>query len=51
MEERRLTHMTKLGYEKPELVKHAQLKEVTLSSTGSGNGNSNGNSNGKGNGN
>ncbi|HZG58504.1 lasso RiPP family leader peptide-containing protein [Paenibacillus sp.] len=28
--------MEKLTYEKPELIKHAQLKEVTLSSTGSG---------------
>jgi len=36
-------------YEKPELTKHAQLKEVTLSSTGN-NGNGNGN-NGNGNGN
>jgi len=25
----------KLTYEKPQLTKHAQLKEVTLSSTGS----------------
>lgn len=28
--------MEKKPYAKPELVKHAQLKEVTLSSTGSG---------------
>jgi len=30
------TQLEKQTYEKPELIKHSQLKEVTLSSTGSG---------------
>lgn len=40
----------KLVYEKPVLTKHAQLREVTLSSLGSGNiGGNNGNDKPKGN--
>jgi len=38
----------KLQYERPVLTKHAQLREVTLSSLG-GNGNGNGNGGGQGN--
>ncbi|MCC2685181.1 MAG: hypothetical protein K0R75_2080 [Paenibacillaceae bacterium] len=37
---------SKLPYEKPQLTKHAQLREVTLDSSGGNNGK--GNDNGKG---
>lgn len=41
----------KATYEKPVLTKHAQLREVTLSSVGSGGGGNNGKGKGKGSGN
>jgi hypothetical protein len=35
-----------MEYKKPKLTKHAQLREVTLSSVGGNNANGNGNGNG-----
>lgn len=44
-----MANQEKSTYEKPVLVKHSQLKEVTLASTSSGKGGGKGKGNGNGN--